>query len=40
VIWLSNKYDEMLKPLALLVDGASTSVDNAAVEVLLSWISG
>jgi len=27
----------MLKPLALLVDCASTGVDAAAVDVLLSW---
>jgi len=35
--WLCNKYDDMLKPLALLVDGASTGVDAAAVDVTVSW---
>ena len=31
LIWLSIKYDDILKPLALLVEGASTDVDVPAV---------
>ena len=38
--WLSFKYDDILKPLALLVEGASTDVDVPAVDVLLSCTGG
>jgi len=38
--WLSTKYDDMLKPLAQLVDGASSAVNAMVVDVMPSCTGG